>query len=443
MKTSRWRKFTDLVRLYRAAPGSAHIFLRREYDRYYRLLRRLAKAHRLLALRRTRVVAVVGSLGKTTTRRALHAALGCPDRGFSYSNYGASLAANVLRVRPGDAHAVIEAGVDGPGPMAQYAEMIRPDIVVVTSIKSEHNRSFATLEDTRDEKVRMVSALPEYGLAVLNGDDPNVLWMASRTRARVLTVGTGADNDVRATGIRELPDGTSFTAVLPEGAFDVVTRFSGRHMVFPFLAALAVAVREGVPPEKALARLAAVAPAESRMQRIELPGGATLIDDSYKGNAESLHAALDALAALPATRKIVVFGGVDEPPGRQGDVNREVGRRIGEVADEVLCLGTGMSGVRSGAVSAGMNRDAVQLLAPDFRLAVRWLEENLRPGDVVLVKGMSMLSLRRVALCLTGHRVSCHASSCKVKVPSCRECPLLEADGELLSNRYVARYVRE
>ena len=76
MKTSRWRKFTDLVRLYRAAPGSAHIFLRREYDRYYRLLRRLAKAHRLLALRRTRVVAVVGSLGKTTTRRALHAAPG-------------------------------------------------------------------------------------------------------------------------------------------------------------------------------------------------------------------------------------------------------------------------------------------------------------------------------------------------------------------------------
>lgn len=443
MGISRMRKTLELLRLYRAMPGSAHIFLRREYDRYYRLLRRLAKAYRLAVLRRTCVVAVVGSLGKTTARRALHAALGCPERRFSYSNYGASLAANVLRVRPGDRFAVLEAGVDGPGPMARYADMLRPDIVVVTSIRSEHNRAFPSLLDTRAEKVKMVRALSQDGLAVLNGDDPNVLWMASQTRARILTVGLGPDNDVRATGIRDLPRGTAFTAVLDGVGHEVRTRFAGRHMVFPFLAALAVAVRQGVPPGTALERLAALESEGSRMQMHVLPQGVTLLDDSYKGAVESVYAAIDAFAALPGERKIVVFGGVDEPPGRQGDVNREIGRRLGAVADVLLCLKTGLSGVRAGAVEAGLKREAVHLLGPDFRLAVDWLERELRPGDAVLIKGQSALCLRRVVLRLKGRRFSCAVASCKAKVPSCEVCPLLDASPEVFRNHFVARYVRE
>src|SRR5690606_20899084 len=152
--------------------------------------------------RRTRVVAVVGSLGKTTTRRAVHAALDCPDRGFSHSNYGASLAANLLRVRPGDRYAVLEAGIMGPGAMEGISRMVRPDIVVVTSSASDHHRSFPTLFDTRAEKVRIVSALPPGGIAFLNGDDPHVRWMATQTVAQVVTFGLGPDNDVRALNVR-------------------------------------------------------------------------------------------------------------------------------------------------------------------------------------------------------------------------------------------------
>jgi UDP-N-acetylmuramoyl-tripeptide--D-alanyl-D-alanine ligase len=442
MFVSRFQKFSDLLRLYRAMPGSAGIFLRREYDRYFRLLRRLAKAYRLTALRRTRIVVVVGSLGKTTSMRAIQAALGCPDRRFSHSNYGSSLAVNTLRVRPGDPHAVIEAGVDGPGPMGRYAEMLRPDVVVVTSIKSEHNRSFPSLLDTRAEKVKMVRALSERGLAVLNGDDPNVRWMAGQTTARVVTVGLGPDNDVRAAGLRDLPNGMAFTAVLDGAEHEVRIRFAGRHMVFPFLAALAVAVHEGVPAGTAVARLGSLEPKESRMQLHALPGGVTILDDSYKGALESVLAALDVLATLPSTRRIVVFGGVDEPPGRQGDVNREIGRRIGEVSDVVLCLGTGLSGVRAGAVEMGMSRESVLLLAPDYRLAVDWLERELRPGDSVLIKGQSALCMRRIVLSLRGRHVSCTVAACKVKVPSCEQCPLIDAPPELFRNCFVARYVR-
>jgi UDP-N-acetylmuramoyl-tripeptide--D-alanyl-D-alanine ligase len=90
--------------------------------------------------------------------------------------------------------------------------MIRPNVVVVTCIGSEHNRSFKTLEATRKEKSEMVAILPPTGLAVLNGDDPNVMWMRSRTSARIITYGFGKSNDVRAEDVsHDWPRGMRFT----------------------------------------------------------------------------------------------------------------------------------------------------------------------------------------------------------------------------------------
>lgn len=444
MKDSVWRKFVDLIRLLRSVPGERSAFLRREHDRLGRPLSCLARVYRRFLLRRTRVVAVVGSLGKTTTRRALSAALGCPERNFSYSNYGASLAGNLLRVRRRDRHAVLEAGVAGPGPMAGYAAMLRPDLVVVTSIKSDHNRSFPTLLDTRAEKVNMVRGLSADGVAVLNGDDPHVRWMASQTPARVVTFGLNDDNDVRATDLRPSPSGMTFTAVLPGGSIEVHTRFTGAHMIYPFLAALAVADLEGEPLDAAAARLAGVVPADSRMELLCLQNGITILDDSLKGTLESVHAALDAFAELPAIRRIVLFGGIEQPPGKQGDLNREIGRRLGAMADAVLCLGSkkSMSSIRAGAVAAGLSLEQVLFFSSGINQVVDWLQRELRPGDALLIKGKGTLGLRRVVLRLQGVPVTCAVAYCGVKVPSCDVCPLLDAPPELFRNRYIARYVR-
>lgn len=442
MRLKNIHRLPDLIRLFRALPNSGHIFLRREFDRYHRYLSRLAKAYRRILLRRTRIVAVVGSLGKTTTRRTISAVLNCPERYFSFSNYGSSLAANILRIHRKDYHAVIEAGVAGPGPMGAYAKMLRPDIVVVTSIKSEHNRSFPTLHDTRSEKVKMVRSLSNRGIAILNGDDPNVRWMATQTNAQVITVGLNTDNDIRAEQIKSSLNGTTFTAIFPNGSFQIKTQFLGLHMVYPFLAALAVANIENVNIDLAIARLSEVASAESRMEMLRLPGDITVLDDSFKGTIESVHAAFDVLASIPASRKIVVFGGVEESPYRQGDLNREIGRRLGKIADEVICLGTGMSGIRTGTVEAGLSRESVQIIRPDFKAAVSLLEPKLRKGDVILIKGKSTQRLRRVVLSLLGQQVSCAVPHCKVKVRSCDVCPLLDAPAHLFHNHYISRYVR-
>jgi len=162
-------------------------------------------------------------------------------------NSNASLARNILRVRPWDRHAVIEVAISKVGQMSKYAEIVRPDITVVTSIASEHNRSLGTLEVTRREKAEMVRVLDGKGVAVLNGDDPNVRWMARQTKAKVITFGIGDGNHVRASDIVfDWPNGTHFNLHMNGETHCVSTRLIGIHMVYPILAAAAVAFHEGL-----------------------------------------------------------------------------------------------------------------------------------------------------------------------------------------------------
>src|SRR4029078_11316755 len=112
--------------------------------------------------------------GKTTTTRAITLALGRTPHPWLAGNGFSYLALAVLRIRPGGRHTAIEVGISGPGQMAGYAELLRPDIAVVTSIGREHSGTLKSLETTRQEKAELVRALPSSGLAVLNSDDPNV-----------------------------------------------------------------------------------------------------------------------------------------------------------------------------------------------------------------------------------------------------------------------------
>lgn len=385
---------------------------------------------------------VIGSLGKTTTTRALRSALDCPERRFSFSNYGSSLARNLLRVRRRDVHAVLEVGIAGPGIMGAYARMIRPDLVVVTSIKSEHNRSFPTLLDTRAEKVKMVRALPKEGIALLNGDDPNVRWMATQTQARAVTFGLNADNDVCAANVSAEDSGTAFDVRLGGTTHRVRSRLRGDHMVHPLLAALAAAHLEGVEPAGAIARLASLPPAPSRMEWIALPDGTSILDDSSKGAFESMHAAFETFGRVPARRRVVVLGSVEEPPGKERDVYRELGRRLARCADLVICIGDdNMRSLRAAATRAGMERSAIRLAGPQLQAGIDLLDEALQPGDVVLIKGAGTQRLRRVVLRLQGKRVSCRVRRCNVKVLSCDDCPLLDAPEAHFRNHFVRRYV--
>ncbi len=175
------------------------------------LTSRLARGYRRLALRRTRIVVVVGSLGKTSTAAAIRAALGVRSGRTAMWNGAATAPFCVFAIPPSRRMAVLEVAINGPGQMAPIQRIIQPDWVVVTSIASEHITAFKTLEATRAEKAEAVRRLAPAGIVFLNGDDPHVRWMAGETRARVVTYGFGGDNDVRAGDARvQWPTGTTF-----------------------------------------------------------------------------------------------------------------------------------------------------------------------------------------------------------------------------------------
>ncbi|MGH7801721.1 MAG: Mur ligase family protein [Thermodesulfobacteriota bacterium] len=388
------------------------------------LLSRLAILYRHTLIRNTRVVAVLGSFGKTTTARAVAAALGARVRPRFGPNSAAARA--VLHIRPHDRHSVIDVGIDSPGQMAVFARVIQPDITVVTSIGSEHNRSLGILEVTRAEKSEMVKILPTSGIAVLNGDDPNVLWMRGQTRARIITFGIDKTNDVRASDITlDWPNGTRFKIHADGEIRELRIRLMGRHMVYPILAAVAASLAEGSTLDQITPGLEALPPTPGRLEPIRLEKGAIILRDDFKSSLETIDAALDVFSEIPAKRHIVVLGEVSEPPGSQGPIYRKIGERFAKIASYAIFVGVNYQRYAAGASRAGLSRDALINAGENVLKPVEILRRDLKTGDVVLIKGRDTQKLERVAFSLMGRKVSCDINFCDLKL-RCASCPMLE-----------------
>jgi UDP-N-acetylmuramoyl-tripeptide--D-alanyl-D-alanine ligase len=402
--------------------------VRRRLRKYvaWSLLSRAAALYRSTVVGRTRVAAVVGSVGKTTTAAAVSIALGRPPAGHNRNAWGA-IALGMLAIRPCQRHAVLEVGIDAAGQMRQYAQVLQPDIVVITAIASEHHRTLGSLDDIQREKAQILSGLRGNGVVIVNGDDQRTLTMAATAKARVVTFGFGTDNDVRADEpVLDWPHGTFVRVELDGRTLALRVRLLGRVMMYPILAALAAAWIEGRPMEEVVRELEELAPQRGRMEPVELPNGAWLIRDDFKSTIETIDASLDLLAQVPG-RRIVVIGDISEPVGSQGLLYRRIGGRLAKIASRVVIVSDRRSaqGYSSGAARAGMPRDAV-VRVRDVSAAVDALRTDLRAGDVVLIKGRDRQHLARVALALQGRKVGCRITDCTIGGLTCETCPMLE-----------------
>lgn len=384
----------------------------------------LASLRRRTLLKRTKVVAVVGSYGKTTTTRAVARALGI-DEPSGGRNSWSHLAWKVLSHRAG-VPLVIEVGISRPGQMRTYARMLRPDMVVVTSVGGEHRTSFTGGRTVQSEKALMVRSLAPGGVAILNGDDALAAAMAADALGKVVRFGLSEKNDVRAEQLRlDWPRGTDFTLVGPGFRLAAKVGLVGGHSLGAALAAAAVAGELGVPPDDVVRRLACLTPTPGRMQPVVLPSGVVLLRDDYKSGLETIHAALTVLGEIPARRRIVVLGDVTEPEGPQRQVYRSLGERVARSASRILYIGHKFGPLASGARQAGLARGDVTQHANVFALA-ETLKNELKEGDVVLLKGRTNQKLERTALILSGRTVRCGISSCHIRSFPCESCPLVE-----------------
>ncbi len=386
----------------------------------------LAALYRRGPLRRVTLTALTGSAGKTTTAACVAAALGLERRPSGNNALGRMLVA-LFRIRPWQRFAVIETGIDGPGQMDRIAEILQPDLVVVTSIGSSHCRRFRSLADVAVEKGRLLDSIRPGGIAILNIDDPHVRDMAQRAPGRVVTYGFSPAADVRALRARlDWPHGNCLRVVIGGRELDLRSALFGPSMAYAALAALATAHALGEPLAEAAERIAAVSAAPLRLEVVKLPSGAWLIRDEFRSNVETIDAALDLLEQLPG-RRFAIMGEVNEPPSPAGPVYWRLGARLAAICDRVAILGSRSSYQKfiSGARKAGENPEVFVRASHDWRRAVEAIAGELRPGDVVLVKGRNEQCLARASLALMGEDVRCVRPSCTARSGLCDGCPLL------------------
>lgn len=392
---------------------------------------RAAGRRRSHAPRSHRLIAVTGSFGKTTTARAIRCALGLPVGDTAGPNASYSLALALLRQRFDVPFSVFEVGLGPSGPMARMAGALQPDIAVVTSIGAEHAVTFKTIENIREQKFELPRALRDGGIAVLNGDDPHVQWMAERLDRDVVTYGFGEANAVRAESARlHWPAGTEIHVRIGEWSRAMTAGVVGTHMVSAMLAALAAAKAAGIAPDDAVSRLERFTATPGRMQPAKLSGGAWLLRDEYKSTVETIYRALDAFDEIPAARRIAVLGDITEPPSPQRRQYQAVGERAARTVDLAILVGDTGKGYRTGLLRGGLPADRIIDAGRDWRTAWQALESTVGEGDVVLLKGRADQRLERIALAAAGRPVRCDLTFCNTPLGRCDGCTMLERGWE-------------
>jgi UDP-N-acetylmuramoyl-tripeptide--D-alanyl-D-alanine ligase len=342
-----------------------------------------------------RVVAITGSAGKTTTKDAVAAALGAKfnvlkSQGNLNNTFGLPL--QLLRLKQEHEYAVVEMGMNHAGEIAALARIATPDWGVVTNVGTAHIENFSEGQaGIARSKFELVAALPSNGVAFLNCDDPYVSQFGRDFQGEVVYFGAGPCGDPQFLEASEDQAGlhVKFRAGERQGQLNL--NLLGAHNAANALAGLAVALQAGVDLDATVAALETLTAGDKRGEVIEI-GGATILNDSYNSNPEALRSMIRTLASRPARRRILVAGEMLE----QGEYGPGLHAACGRAAAEAgLDVGVGVHGNAEHLAAAACAGGVSSLFLPDAEAAARWLVQNLREGDVVLVKGSRGVHLER------------------------------------------------
>jgi UDP-N-acetylmuramoyl-tripeptide--D-alanyl-D-alanine ligase len=332
------------------------------------------------------LVGVTGSAGKTTTKDAIAHVLSSRFRvlkseGNFNNHFGLPLM--LLKLEPEHDIAVIEIGMSHPGEIAALAKIAHPEIGVVTNVAPVHLEFFKSVAEIARAKYELIESLPAGSTAILNADDEYVSQFGRDFHGKVVMYGIRATADVRAENIQQQgPAGSTFDVIAGACREKASLPLVGAHNIHNALAGVAVGLERGLSPSEAVAALATLAPADKRGQVVKL-GNITIVNDCYNSNPKALAAMVDALAAMPAKRRIVVAGEMLElgPAGEQ--LHRDSGRQVAEKKIDILL---GVRGLAEHMVDAARQTGMKAEFVATSEAAGDWLSRELRDGDVVLLK---------------------------------------------------------
>ena len=344
------------------------------------------------------LIAITGSVGKTTTKEMLATILEQVAPGLKTAgnfNNLIGLPLTLLGLEKKDQWAVLEMGTSAIGEIERLTEIAQPSIGMITNIGAAHLETLQGLDGVSRAKGELYAGL-QGGTAILNLDDPRVAQLPVANGVKKLTYGLSAAAQVRAEAIADNENGVSFELILAEQHYPVQLNIPGRHNVSNALAAAAAAMEIQVPVEKIVSGLTQFVSLKGRLDLHSLPSGGMLLDDSYNSNPLSAAAALDALGALPGPgRRVAVLGDMLELGEKSVAMHEELGGQAARIADVLIGVGSFSADLCRGAKAAGMKSEQL-IEVPDAATAIKYLHEKQRPGDKILVKGSRGVHLEQL-----------------------------------------------
>ncbi|MGB7958004.1 MAG: Mur ligase family protein [Minisyncoccia bacterium] len=410
-----------------------------------------------IARYRPRVIGVTGSVGKTSTKRAVAAVFAKNKRvrmaeGNLNNEMGLSLAilgawsADELTLISRDQPAgtakfrklmfwlkvslvgawrlvvksknypevlVLEYGADRPGDILRLMKVARPAVAIVTAIGDVpvHVEFYSGPEAVAREKGRLIERLAPWEFAVLNHDDDFVRDLAERTRGHVMTYGFDAGADLRVVRLQNrvsggIPAGIAFSFEYEGSSVPVrIDGVFGKAPAYAAAAAACVGLISGLNLVTASEALADYAPAPSRMELLPGIKRTLVIDDSYNASPLSMYAAIDTLKGLPASRKIAVLGDMLEIGKYTIEAHEEIGRRVADAADILITVGPRAKFIADSAHAAGMTKSHIYSFDTAAEV-IQPLTHLMKQGDLVIVKGSHAMGLDVVVHAVTAEPVA-------------------------------------
>jgi len=338
------------------------------------------------------MIGVVGSNGKTTVKEMTAAILRAhfgPDQVLATAgnlNNDIGLPLTLLRLTDAHRAAVVEIGMNHPGETALLAVLAKPTIGLVNNAQREHQEFMKSVAEVAREHAALIAALPDDGLVVINADDEHApVWREAAGARFCREFGRRARADVTARHEMRA-DGIAVVIRLPEGSASAILHIPGEHNVSNALAAAAAASLAGVPVDAIARGLTTFRPAKGRLQTLRGPRGATVIDDTYNANPDSVRAAIDLLRAAPG-RRILVLGDMGEVGDQGASFHAEAGLHARAARlDRLLALGELTLATVHAFGAAGEHFADVEALS-------KRLCDHLTADTTVLVKGSRFMRM--------------------------------------------------
>ena len=377
-------------------------------------LKRLAKKR--LKKFKGKIIAVTGSVGKTSTKDAIYAVLNSQFK-VKYSqksmNSDFGLLLTILDIDSGFSSAtkwtwylmkglihsfmtdhsevlLLELGVDATGDMDFLLSIITPDIVVMTNIFHVHlaEGQFSSLEEIFNEKKKLVEALKEDGIAVLNTDNHFLENLAkSRNKKSTISFGKNKEADYWASRVNSSVEGTNFVLHNKDDRYQVSSSVLGKYQVYVLLPAIICAVKVGMTIENAVLALNRFSLPPGRMSIIPAINNANILDSSYNSSPSALKEALELLKEVGANkRKVAVLGNMNELGEEEQKLHEMIGEILPKYVDILITVGNLAELFANKAVEKGLNEKFVFKFKTAME-AAEFFKKEVKQGDVILVKG--------------------------------------------------------